>query len=273
MDVISVPIEGIRIPERMRPLNESKVEALAQSIAAIGLQHPIGIVLSDDDSFGTLVTGNHRLAAAKRLGWEWIDAIEIKLPELDRQLWEIDENLMRAELTPTQEAEHLRRRKELWEQRGALALTGETAPNTGRKSADIGPGRPRGFAAETAAATGRAKSVINQAIRRAEQIVPEALAAVAGTSLDKGVELDALTKLAPEAQVAIAQRAAAGEVVSARQMAQIVPPAARPAASTHVVDQADALSLAWSKTNEEARRLFVARYRTDLAAILAGQKT
>jgi hypothetical protein len=32
-----------------------------------------------------------------------------------RELWEIDENLIRAGLTPAQEAKHLERRKELWE--------------------------------------------------------------------------------------------------------------------------------------------------------------
>jgi ParB-like chromosome segregation protein Spo0J len=41
--------------------------------------------------------GAHRLAAAIKLGWEDIDAIFADgMTEIDRQLWEIDENLMRA---------------------------------------------------------------------------------------------------------------------------------------------------------------------------------
>jgi hypothetical protein len=56
-----------------------------------------------------------RPEAAVDLGWEWIDVVfHDEWSEIDRQLWEIDENLMRAELSPTEMAEHLARRKELW---------------------------------------------------------------------------------------------------------------------------------------------------------------
>lgn len=91
---------------------------------------------------------------------------------------------MRAELEPAERAAHLRRRKEIFEQR----RDAERTSNSGQifPTIQIGPGRPKSFAAATAAATGISKREINQAIRRAERIVPEALAAVAGTSLDKG---------------------------------------------------------------------------------------
>ena len=39
------------------------------------------------------------------------------MTDLDRQLWEIDENLMRAELSPAELGENLTRRKELWKAR------------------------------------------------------------------------------------------------------------------------------------------------------------
>ncbi|WP_300074736.1 hypothetical protein [uncultured Ruegeria sp.] len=52
---------------------------------------------------------------------------------LDCQLWEVDENLMRAELTPTQMGEHLVKRKELWEAR-------ELAGNLSRNPKVVGLG-------------------------------------------------------------------------------------------------------------------------------------
>ena len=65
----------------------------------------------------------------------------------------------------------------------------------------LGGARPqtKGFAASTAEATGMTKQAINRAIARADALGDEALAKVVNTSLDSGVELDALAKLdAPE---------------------------------------------------------------------------
>jgi hypothetical protein len=50
----------------------------------------------------TLVAGDHRLAAVKSLGWTQIDA-----DETDARIWQLMENLYRAELTPLQRAEHV----------------------------------------------------------------------------------------------------------------------------------------------------------------------
>lgn len=66
--------------------------------------------------------------AAKKLGWEEIDCIFTDLSETDRELWEIDENLVRAELTTAEKREHLKRRKEVWERRQ------KEARDTGGKS-------------------------------------------------------------------------------------------------------------------------------------------
>lgn len=97
------------------------------------------------------------------------------------------ENLMRSELTPAQEADCLKRRKELWERR----ISAELQPKIGR-------GRPDGFAGDVEKRTGKDKATVNQSIRRAARI--ENVAELSGTSLDKGVELDALAKLPPEAR-------------------------------------------------------------------------
>ena len=72
--------------------------------------------------------------------------------------WEIDENLMRAELSPTEHADHVTRREELWERRdsGATCTTIK------------GPGMPKGFAADTAEKTGVAKSTVTRALSRAK---------------------------------------------------------------------------------------------------------
>ncbi|WP_430349986.1 ParB N-terminal domain-containing protein [Thermoanaerobacterium thermosaccharolyticum] len=62
-----------------------------------------------------LVSGLHRLETAKMLGWSEIECITISCNDIDRELAEIDKNLIRAELTVLERAEHLKRRKELYE--------------------------------------------------------------------------------------------------------------------------------------------------------------
>lgn len=83
-----------------------------------------------------------------------------------------------------QQAEHLARRKEVW----------EALRNTDANCATIrGRGQPKQFASETADRTGVHKTTINRDLARAEALGPD-LRGIAGTSLDKGVETDALMR-------------------------------------------------------------------------------
>lgn len=240
IDVDSVSVEG------HRPLDETKVKALAESMKAIGLMTPISVRAVNDGEKLELLAGNHRLTAAKLLGWEKIDAVmfvdvegDIEaqyMDDIDAQIWQIDENLMRAELTPAQEADCLKRRKELWERRES----GRNPPTlTGRGNS--------GFARDVEQRTGKPKRTINEAISRAARI--DNVAELAGTSLDKGVELDALSKLTPEQQKPLIERAKAGEFVTAR-LENL---------NEYTATQRgmQGLAHAWKEANDEARRRFI----------------
>lgn len=161
MELGKVYTDGVIIGERQRHLDEKKVAALAESMAAIGLQQPISIWADGDAA--NLVAGAHRLAAAIKLGWDEIDCIFVGLNEIDRQIWEIDENLYRNELTTEEMRDHLRRRKELWEQRKAEDRpAGKALPTRTDKGKFQTNPQEKGFAAETAEATGLSKRRINQ---------------------------------------------------------------------------------------------------------------
>lgn len=95
------------------------------------------------------------------------------------ELAEIDENLLRAELSPAQRAAAIARRKEIWE-----AMHGES----GNSVPTLGGRGNTSFASDTASAAGVTKRSLNEHISRAEALGPD-LHAVVGTSLDKGVEL------------------------------------------------------------------------------------
>lgn len=67
MKPVSVKIEQIYVPQALRkPIDAAKVEQLAESIAADGLQSPI-LVRADKARY-VLVSGLHRLEACKALG-------------------------------------------------------------------------------------------------------------------------------------------------------------------------------------------------------------
>lgn len=219
MRYAEIPLDRLFATEAGRPVDERVVTALADSIMANGLLQPILVQEAKTMRGGIcvpgfrIIAGNHRVAAARQIGHVVIQArvLDETTGHMEAELIEIDENLCRAELTPAQRAAAIKRRKQIWE-----------ALHPGAVSAQIAPkpqgGRPTEFASETAGVSGESKSQINRHLSRAAALGDD-LQAVAGTSLDKGVELDALKTLpAPERKELIA-RARAGEKVSARRTA------------------------------------------------------
>ncbi len=106
----------------------------------------------------------------------------------------------------------------------------------------------KGFAADSANAIGRTKQDINRNIARSDALGPD-LSLVAGTSLDKGVELDALAKMSAENRKPIIDAARRGEKVSARDIVEVVD------AYDVIANQADAIVRAWNRACPEARHL------------------
>lgn len=240
MEALAIRVDSIVVGERHRALSEDAVNRLAASLGEIGLRTPVTVRIVDDyvlpdgeisDGVPILVAGANRLAAAKALGWEYIDCIDADDDPITAELWEIDENLMRAELTAAQEAEHLSRRKRIWK-----------TINSG-KTVSTKRGRPKAFAADTAASVGQTRQSVNQKIRRADKLGPD-IQLIAGTSLDSGVEMDALAKLPEPERHALVARAAAGEHVSAISVEDVTE------------KQLKALKSAWNKAGADARQLF-----------------
>src|ERR1700680_318296 len=110
-----VAITDIRVGKRLRSLRENAVADLMSSISEVGLQTPISVKSGINEVAFDLIAGLHRLEACKRLGWEEIDASISQLSDTECELWEIDENLRRSELTELERGEHLLRRKEVYE--------------------------------------------------------------------------------------------------------------------------------------------------------------
>jgi hypothetical protein len=217
IEIREIGLSGIAVlPTRLRSLRPEVVDALAKSMKKQGLLQPI--VLRKAATGFYLVAGHHRYHAAKKLKWEAIRAQIFPDWEADEALLaEIDENLIRADLSPTERAAHQAARKKVYQR--AHPETKKGGDRQTPRAKKLSAKSALSFAEDTAAKTGKSKRSIETDVARADAIGDEALSLVMGSSLDKGTELDALAKMPEPERQAIISRAASGEAVSALQEA------------------------------------------------------
>lgn len=236
METGKVFLDQVTVGARMRALDERKVESLADSIAKIGLQHPIHVWAPDDKSVH-LVAGLHRFTAAQRLGLDEIDCVFVNLDEIDRRRWEIAENLHRSELTVQERADHIAEWVRLTDEK-VLAQV-EPKPKNGR---------PEGGVRAAAREIGVDRNKAQRAVKIAG-IAPEAKEAAKQAGLDDNQS--ALLKVArertPAAQVAKVQQIVAPEPLDDWEATE---------------KQLAALMNAWNRASADARRLFLERVDT-----------
>lgn len=98
-------IDEIVIPDGRREVDPAVVKRLADSIDGIGLRHPITVRKKGEQY--VLVAGRHRIEAFKKLEREHIQACIVSMTHAEARMWEIAENLHRAELTKLERAEQI----------------------------------------------------------------------------------------------------------------------------------------------------------------------
>jgi len=206
-------------PNRMRALRPEKVAEIAESIQERGLLQPIVVRPRGRNSF-RLVAGWHRLEAVRDLGHNTIRADILDGLDADAaQLAEIDENLIRADLSPAERALHVGKRKELYEKLHPETKRGAVGRGRNRV-ANVGDSIVERFTKEAAKRTGKSERTVQREAERASKVA--VLSDIVRTSLDEGDELDALAKLPEAEQRKLARRAKAGEKVTARHVATLL---------------------------------------------------
>lgn len=140
--MMHIGIDEIMVGEARRPVNEDAVKKLSKSIREIGLQHPI-TVKSVDGKF-LLVAGRHRMEACRRNGEDTIPATIVRMDKIDAEMWEISENLHRADLTVLERDTQVARWIELTKLRQADAVSGGRGNEGGVRAAsrDLGISEP-----------------------------------------------------------------------------------------------------------------------------------
>jgi len=196
----TITISAIQIGDR-RPADPAKVQALKESIQAMGLLHAIGVTPDYQ-----LIFGLHRMEACKLLEWEQIPVAIYDFDAVRAELAEIDENLMRSELCAIETGEALLRRKELVEQLNPEIKHGgdrksEAAKSSGNNCHLIG------FADDVAQKTGWSARTVRSYIAAAKRIPHDLRKSLRNTDVgSKITELTKLGTLPDEDQRAVVER-------------------------------------------------------------------
>ena len=209
----------IKPVQRKWRLSEEKIAQISLSIQSLGLLQPV--VLTKDNM---LIAGLHRLEACKRLGWQEIECVVKEYDELDAELAEIDENLIRAELTVLERAEHLKRRKELYEAKWPEAkATNQGGAFRGNQHVVTEIISPTSFATDTAAKTGVTARTIRQEVQLAANIADDVKEMIRGTPTENHKDnLIRLAKMDDSKQRIVAEKIRSGEAKNVKAAQKIV---------------------------------------------------
>ena len=197
-------IAEITVPEGRRTVDPVKVAGLAESIKLIGLLNPVAISKTD-----TLIAGAHRLAAHVELGLDEIECVVLDGDDLQRELVEIDENLIRNELDPISIGELAIRRDEILEEQGLRAKSGTNVKNLGTGADTASVRRTADIAREI----GLSKRVLQESKQLARNLTIAAKEAVRKVRATKQ-EAMKLARKSREEQEAIAQKILDGQATT-----------------------------------------------------------
>lgn len=189
MEIQTRKLDEIQIGLTRRFVRQEYIIRLAESIKEVGLLQPI--VVSESN---VLVAGLHRLKACMELQWESIPVVVLSGSDLDTHIAEIDENLMRFELTVMERAIALAERKKLYlakypETKADVA--GGKARGRQQQAAMAGPAMADGvptFTKDVSEKIGKAERTIRADIQIGESIPEKLQEAIIGSSLGDNKE-------------------------------------------------------------------------------------
>jgi ParB family chromosome partitioning protein len=252
---MKLPLASIIVGKRLRPIDPARVAILAESMDAKGLDQPI-VVRPLGAGRHALTIGAHRLAAAEQLGWPEIDGVVTAHSEPEAELAEIDENLIRAELSALDRAVFLTARKRVWEALHPRARHGGDRRSTARKISS-GEASPLGFSVSAAEAVGLSPRTIREAITLAAALGPELIDRLRSRPIaDNAVELKALAKLDDRDRARAADQLATGK---AQNLAGALKAIGRGKPDLAADEQIfRSLVALWSRAGAKAKKRFLA---------------
>jgi hypothetical protein len=194
-EIMMIPLDQIKIGERLRPVDQDAVLLIAGSMGndPNGQLVPIKVRAIDGTNF-ELIAGAHRIAAAKMMGFQEIRAELFEGTAEDALVCEIDENLCRAELSAADQAVFLHRKLELFEADGKKLRRGRDLRKSA-KLAHLDPEEKKRFYKMVERQIGVPRRTTQRALHRARNVPPAVMARMTGKERDDGSLLDKIAKI------------------------------------------------------------------------------
>ena len=266
-DPITVEISAIRVPERLRPVDPAAVEMLAASFLERGQDTRIIIREDEEDDKPDryiLIAGAHRLAAATQIDWIEIEAELTYVSDDEARIIEIDENLIRRELSALDRAVFLLERKTVWERLHPETAHGKARKSRGNKVANVATFQR--FSKEAAERTGLSERTIRRASMLSEKLSLEARDLLRLSRIaDNQSQLFALSKMDVDAQLAIARVIALGHASSLAEAIEIAGLSPRLNIDPNEV-RFQRFVTAWARSNRALRKRIRDYVASDAAA-------
>lgn len=204
-----IRLDRIIVADRLRPCDQAAVANIAVSMQENGQITPLvvrPVRMDGDEMWFGLVAGGHRYDAAKLLGWTDVDCSIRDLTDDQARLVEIDENLVRRDLTAYERALFIDARLDVWAalhpervsldgnrvnmtqfpEQGGKRLKAGRPSNADRMSEFLGDTpATMGFRAETAADLGISETTVKRALAVARGLSKPAHALLATSKIGR----------------------------------------------------------------------------------------
>ena len=216
---MKIKISDIKINPGRRIAEPKAIEELSKSIAAVGLMNPITVTQGN-----TLIAGLHRLEAAKSLGWTEIECNSVGMSSLQAELAEIDENIVRTNLSRQELGEQFLRRKEIYETlhpetKAGVAQAAGMNRAIGNIVDDKLASTTKSFVEDTSEKTGMSKRTVSRLLQIANNMTQDAKRIVKDSDIPQDTALK-ISRLPNDQQAEAASLLAAGKVQSVEQYKQ-----------------------------------------------------
>lgn len=264
-----VQLSEIVIGHRLRPISEAGVESLIASIKETGVMKDAVHLRKKKDGRLHLLAGGHRVEAARRLGWDEIEAkVWTDVTDDWATLMEIDDNLAGAEMNALDTAVFLAARKEVYERlhpetrrglAGAVGRWDATEPSS------------VAFVKATSEKFGMTERQIYKIVAAGTRLGPDEVAKL--RRAPRAVTLKDLMEISkigePTERYDVVRRLSDGAAKSAVEARRALKPEGAGAPKDPIDEAFKALLSAWQRAPMAAKRRFVSEAANDLGGMLA----